>query len=119
NGHLALIQTQFGLPRGAVRPMAREAVVEQNGTHIAVVLRRDTGCVGGDRDSTRAYKYREAGESRSRRDDARHVWLPIVKVGLCRAAARRLREHAASRSGRQTIASKYDNRFGAKSQVFG
>src|SRR3954447_4405006 len=40
----------------------------------------------------------------------------VVKVGFCGTEARRPREHAASRSGRQTIASGYDSRFSGKAK---
>ena len=47
DGRFALIEPQLGLARGTIGPMAREAVLEQNGADVAVVLDRGVGGVSG------------------------------------------------------------------------
>ena len=94
DGRLALIEPQLGLPRRAIGPMAREAVLEQNGADVAVVLDRGVGGV-----ATRGTP-RQAHVTVARQVSVRRVkaeFMPcgcrLGGVGFSGKAVRR-REHA-------------------------
>src|SRR5262249_44909022 len=77
DGDLALIEPQVGLAGSAVRPMAREAVVEQNGTDVAVGLNGGGASRGGTQARARATRDRETSEDSPRDGRVHAVCLPF------------------------------------------
>jgi hypothetical protein len=94
--------------------MAREAVLEQNGANVAVVLIAESAHEA--RMPQQALVTARDRLSFRREGQVHAVWLPLRWGGVGGKAVRR-REHA-GRSDWQAIASGHDSQFGVKSQAF-